>query len=188
MKTLMIFGGFVLFCLLSLGGCSMIIHNGLVKADETCEEKWAEIDNMLKRRTDLLPNMVATVKGYAKHEKEIFVAVAEARSKLIGAKGVTAKGKASSQMDSAISRLLMVAERYPDLKANKNFIRLQDEIAGTENRIAVARTRYNEAIKKFNVKIKKIPGSFFAGSMGLEKRQYFEITTPQDREVPTVQF
>lgn len=186
MKIFLLIGAFCLFCLLALGGCSISTYNGLVKSNEACEGQWAEIDNMLKRRADLLPNMVKSVKAYAKHEKEIFVAVADARSKLIGAKGVKAKSQASGQLDSAISRLLMVAERYPDLKANQNFARLQDEIAGSENRIAVARSRYNEAVKKHNSKIKEIPEVVFAGPMGLEKKPYFEITEYEDRQVPNL--
>lgn len=164
------------------------VYNGLIKIDENVNKQWAEIDNMLQRRADLIPNLVETVKGYAQHEKEIFVAVADARSKLIGARSVTDKAEAAGAMNSALSRLLAIAENYPDLKANTTFLRLQDELSGTENRIAVARTRYNEAVEKFNTKIKRIPGALFAGFMGYEKRSYFEITDEKVRDVPKVQF
>ena len=163
-------------------------YNGLIRIDERVNKEWAEIDNMLQRRADLIPNLVETVKGYAAHEKEVFQAVADARSRLIGAQGVTDKAAASGALDSALSRLLAIAERYPELKADTNFLRLQDELAGTENRIAVARTRYNEAVEIFNAQIKRIPGVFFAGFMGLEKRPYFEIKNEQARNVPAVSF
>jgi LemA protein len=179
--------GFFLF--LFIGGCGTImLHNGLITSEENVEGQWAEVENMLKRRADLIPNLVETVKGYAKHEKEIFTAVAEARSKMMGAKGVKEKAAAAGTMNSALSRLLMVSERYPDLKANQNFMRLQDEVTGTENRIAVARSRYNESVKTFNAKIRKFPHSMIAGFKGMEKKEYFEITNPKDKEVPKVKF
>ncbi len=164
------------------------IYNGLIQIDEKVNKEWAEIDNMLQRRADLIPNLIETVKGYAKHEKEIFTAVADARSRLIGAKGVAAKGEAAGALNGALSRLLAISERYPDLKANTTFLRLQDELAGTENRIAVARTRYNESVERYNTKIKRIPGVFFARLMGFEKRSYFEIKDESVREVPKVSF
>jgi len=179
--------GFTCFLfILVIGGCSK--YNGLVGKDENCNEKWAEIENMLKRRADLIPNLVETVKGFAKQEKEVFATVSQARSQLLNAKGVKATGKAAGNFDSAISRLLMISERYPDLKSNQNFIRLQDELAGTENRIAVARTRYNEAVKIINTSVKKIPDKFFVGFAGVSKREYFEIENPKDLENPKVKF
>ncbi|MCM8539074.1 MAG: LemA family protein [Lentisphaeraceae bacterium] len=167
-------------------GCST--YNGLVSKNESVSEKWAEIENMLKRRADLIPNLVETVKGFAKQEKEVFTTVAQARSQLLNAKGVQETSKAAGGFESAISRLLMISERYPDLKSNQNFLRLQDELTGTENRIAVARTRYNEAVKKHNEAIKKIPGVLLAGSLGMTKKDYFEIVEPKDKEVPKVNF
>ena len=174
--------------LITMGIMYWVNHNTLVKLDVACDSQFAEIDNMLKRRADLLPNLVNTVKGYAKHEKEIFVAVAEARAKIGSAKSVKEKSLASSMMDKALGRLLVVVQKYPDLKANQNFIRLQDELTGTENRIAVARTRYNEAVKKYNTKIRSFIGRLVAGGMGLEKRDFFEIENPEDKEVPKVDF
>ena len=178
---LILFGGVA-----GIGGC--MTYNSLVNKSEDCNGKWAEIENMLKRRADLIPNLVETVKGFAKQEKEVFETVSVARSKLLNAKGVKETSQAAGGFESAISRLLMISERYPDLKSNQNFIRLQDELAGTENRIAVARTRFNESIKTYNAAIKKIPGVLLAGSLGMEKRDYFEIEKPEDREVPKVNF
>jgi LemA protein len=171
-----------------LGLTYWMSHNKLVKLDVACDTQLAEIDNMLKRRADLLPNLVNTVKGYAKHEKEIFVAVAEARAKIGSAKTVKEKSFASSMMDSALSRLMVVVEKYPDLKANQNFIRLQDELTGTENRIAVARTRYNESVKAYNTAIRQFFKSIVANMQGYEKREFFEIENPKDKEVPKVDF
>ncbi len=163
-------------------------YNGLISSEENVDKNWAEIDNQLQRRADLIPNLVSTVKGYAAHEKEIFESVAEARSKLIGATGVTAKAEAAGALNSALGRLLAIAENYPNLKADTNFLRLQDELAGTENRISVARTRYNEAVQLFNAKIRRFPGVLFASMLGMEKKPYFEVEDDAVREVPKVEF
>ena len=128
----------------------------------------------MQRRVDLIPNLVSTVKGYAAHEEKIFTGIADARSRLLAAKGPEAKAAASAEVTGALGRLLAVAENYPALRANENFIRLQDELAGTENRIAVARGRYNKSVKAFNSRIRQFPGSLFAPGMGMEKREYFE--------------
>ncbi len=163
------------------------VKNGLIEKDESTTEAWSQIDTQLKRRADLIPNLVSTVKGYAAHESKIFTDIAESRSKLLNAKDPAAKAAASAGLDQVIGRLLAVAERYPDLKASSNFIRLQDELAGTENRVAVARTRYNKAVKAYNAAIRKFPGSLFAGGMGLEKKEYFDA--PESAEsVPEVKF
>ena len=164
------------------------INNTIITLDEKCNVELSEIDNMLKRRADLLPNLVSTVKGYAKHEKEIFTDIAESRAKLGGAKSVKDKSMASSMMNSALSRLLVVVERYPDLKANTNFLRLQDELNGTENRIAVARTRYNKSVEAFNAYIRKFPNSLLAGFQNAQRKDFFEIENPEDKEVPKVDF
>ena len=179
--------GFICLLLLCLvGGCGT--YNSLISKDEACNEKWAEIENMLKRRADLIPNLVETVKGFAKQEKEVFATVSQARSQLLNAKGVKETSKAAGGFESAISRLLMISERYPDLKSNQNFLRLQDELTGTENRIAVARTRYNEAVKEINTLTKKIPHKLFTGMAGVSKREYFEIENKKDLENPKVNF
>jgi LemA protein len=165
------------------------IKNGLIAKDESAKEAWAQIDTQLLRRADLIPNLVNTVKGYAAHEKEIFIKIGEARSKLIAGKTPSAKAAASGMLNSALGRLLAIAENYPNLKADRSFIRLQDELAGTENRIAVARTRYNNTVKIFNSTIRKFPGNLFASSMGFSAKEYF--TPPKNMhvdKVPEVKF
>ena len=162
-------------------------YNSLVNMDENINGAWAQVENQLQRRYDLIPNLVETVKGYAAHEKEVFIQVTEARSKVAGAGNISDKITANNSLSSALSRLLLVVERYPELKANTNFIRLQDELAGTENRIAVERRRYNEMVKAFNAKIRRFPTNIIAGMFGFEKAAYFEV--PQEKqEVPQVKF
>ncbi len=166
------------------------VRNGLIARDETVNENWSQIETQLQRRGDLIPNLVATVRGYAGHEEKIFTEVAAARSRLLTAGSPQQKAEAAAGLNGALGRLLAISERYPNLKADQNFIRLQDELAGTENRIAVARTRYNTAVRGYNAAIRQFPGSLFAGSLGLEKREYFEA--PQGRaaveKVPEVKF
>lgn len=162
-------------------------RNRLVRLDESIDAAWSEIDNQLQRRSDLIPNLVATVKGYAQQEEEIFTRIAEARSALIGSQTIEGKAQAYDEMESALSRLLMIVENYPALKSNENFIRLQDELAGTENRIAVARKRYNDSVRTFNTRIRTFPASSIANRLGFEKRDYFEISESA-RENPEVNF
>jgi len=162
-------------------------YNTLVTMDESVKGAWAQVENQLQRRYDLIPNYVETVKGYAAHEKEVFVKVTEARSKVAGAGSISDKIQANNNLSSALSRLLVVVERYPELKANTNFIRLQDELAGTENRLAVERRRYNETVKAYNIKIRRFPTNIFAGMFGFEKATFFEV--PKERqEAPQVKF
>jgi len=162
-------------------------RNNLVKLDETINQSMSEIDNQLQRRSDLIPNFVSTVKGYAAHEEKVFGDIAEARSRLIGARTVEEKSESYNDMQSALSRLLVVVEQYPDLKANQNFIALQDELAGTENRLAVARKRYNDSVTTFNIRIRQFPGSLVASRMGFVPHAYFEIKESA-REAPKVEF
>ncbi len=162
-------------------------YNSLVVMDEQVNAAWAQVENQLQRRYDLIPNYVETVKGYAAHEREVFIEVTEARSKVAGASGVEEKIDANNQLTSALSRLMVVVERYPDLKANQNFIRLQDELAGTENRIAVERRRYNETVREFNTKVRQFPTNMLAGMLGFEKAEFFEV--PEDvKTAPEVKF
>jgi len=170
-----------------ISGWFITTRNTLITLEETIDASWAEIDNQLKRRSDLIPNLVATVKGFATQEREVFTQIAEARSKLAGATTVGETAQGYNQLQSALSRLLVIVERYPELKSNENFIRLQDELAGTENRIAVARRRYNDNVRAFNTKIRRFPSSIVANMLGLEKREYFEIEEGA-REVPEVDF
>lgn len=185
MKKVLVIIGIVVGILL-IGGCTVIgIRNSLINKEETISQQWSEVENQLQRRYDLIPNLVATVKGYAKHESEIFKNIAEARAAMFSAKGVNAKAEADANMNTALSRLMAVAENYPDLKANQNYIRLMDELAGTENRIAVARKRYNDSVKAFNTSIRQFPGNMF----GFEKKEYFESPAKGKMEdAPKVEF
>ena len=162
-------------------------YNGMVSARENVDSKWSQVDNQLQRRSDLIPNLVNTVKGYAAHEKEVFQSVSDARAKMAGAKSVNDKLAANTELNSALSRLLAVAENYPQLKADQNFRQLQDELSGTENRIAVARKDYNDAVQGYNTKIKSLPYSLFAGALGFTARDYFKVEETA-KTVPKVQF
>jgi LemA protein len=161
--------------------------NRLVTLDESIGASWAQVENQLQRRYDLIPNLVTTVKGFASHEKEIFENIANARARLAGAKSVSDKIGASGQMESAISRLLMVSENYPVLKADQQFARLMDELAGAENRIAVERMRYNENVKIYNQSIRYFPGNYVAKFFGFAQKPYFEIKEAA-KETPVVDF
>jgi LemA protein len=162
-------------------------YNNLVAQNEIVQTALSQIDNQLQRRNDLIPNLVETVKGYAAHEEEIFTSIAESRSKLAGASTVEEKANANSELSGALSRLLVIAENYPELKANENFRELTYELSGTENRIAIARMDYNEAARKFNTAIKKFPTVIFAGIFGFESYDYFEADESA-RNVPEVKF
>lgn len=164
-------GGLLLLALVAVAG--MGLRNGLIQKDEAVKAQWGDIDAQLQRRVDLIPNLVNTVKGYAKHEEDIFKAVSDARARMMSAGSAPAKAEAGAALDGALGRLLAVAESYPQLKANENFVRLQDELAGTENRIAVARTRYNETVKDFNASIRQFPGSLFVSGLQLKPADYF---------------
>lgn len=170
----------VLILILVLSGVGM--YNRLVNLDEGVKGAWAQVENQLQRRFDLIPNYVETVKGYAQHEREVFIQVTEARSKVGGATSVPEMIQANNELSSALARLLVVVERYPDLKANQNFIRLQDELAGTENRIATERMRYNETVKVYNATIRRFPTRFIAGLFGFERAAFFEA--PETAETP----
>ena len=163
------------------------LYNNLVTQDQQVQGAWAQVQNVLQRRADLIPNLVETVKGYATHEKEVFEAVAEARSRLAGATSPAEAAAANAGMTSALGRLIAIAENYPNLKANENFIRLQDELAGTENRIAVERMRYNDAVRLYNTSIKRFPTRMFAVMFGFKDREYFEAG-PEAQQVPKVKF
>jgi LemA protein len=162
-------------------------YNTLVAMDEQVKGAWAQVENQLQRRYDLIPNYVETVKGYAAHEKEVLLKVTEARSKVGQAGPIREKIAANNELSSALARLMVVVERYPDLKANTNFVRLQDELAGTENRIAVERRRFNEMVRAYNTKIRSFPTNLIAGMLGFEKAAFFEV--PKERqEAPRVKF
>jgi LemA protein len=178
----------VLAAVVVLGLTAMGSYNRFVTLNESIKGAWAQVDNQLQRRNDLIPNLVSTVKGYAKHEKDIFEDVANARSRLAGATTVNDKIKANQSMDSALSRLLAIAENYPQLRANENFIRLQDELAGTENRIAVERMRYNEIVLAYNVSIKRFPGNIIASIFNFGEKDVYFKPEAKAKEVPKVNF
>jgi LemA protein len=174
----------VLVIVFSLYGFFKVNYNTFVKLDEAVKGSWAQVENQLQRRYDLIPNLVETVKGYAKQEREVLIEVTNARARVGGSATVPDKIAANNELTGALSRLLVVVERYPDLKSNQNFIRLQDELAGTENRIAVERRRYNEAVQTNNVAIRSFPANIVAGMFGFQKAPFFEApaaakTTPQ---------
>ncbi len=158
-------------------------YNGLVRQREAVDGAWAQVQNVLQRRADLIPNLVATVKGYAEHEKEVFESVANARAKLAGARTPSEAGAANGQLDSALSRLLVISENYPQLKANEGFMKLQDELAGSENRIAVERKRYNDVVLGYNQTIKTFPNSM----LGFGVKEYFQADVTAQK-VPDVKF
>jgi LemA protein len=186
-KKLIIIAAIVVFVILIPYSYLKGTYNSLVTMDEAVKAAWAQVENQLQRRYDLIPNLVETVKGYAAQEKEVFLRVTEARAKVGGAATVSDKIAANNGLSAALSRLLLVVERYPDLKSNINFLRLQDELAGTENRISVERRRYNETVKVYNIRIRRFPTNLLAGLFGFEKAAFFEV--PKERqEAPKVKF
>lgn len=177
----------ILAVVVLLGFSTMGNYNNLVNLNETVNGKWSQIEVQLQRRADLIPNLVATVKGYAAHEESILDNIADARSRLVGAQGVAEKAEANEELSSALSRLLVIVENYPDLKADANFRQLQDDLAGTENRIATARKDYNDSVQGYNTRIKTFPTAIWAGMMGFSPRDYFEAEDSANN-VPQVEF
>lgn len=163
-------------------------YNKAVRLDEAAKTAWSNVDAQLQRRLDLVPNLVETVRGYAKHEKELFENIANSREKYFQAGTIGGKIEASIELSGFLSRLLMLQENYPQLKASENFRDLQAQLEGTENRIAVARTRYNEAAKQLNSYSRQFFGSFFCRRAGVKQVEYFEATEQAKTEVPKVQF
>jgi len=171
-----------------LGIAFASVYNGMVAKHETITAKWAQVENQLQRRNDLIPNLVNSVKGYAAHERTVFEAVTEARSQWAKAATLDDKINAASSMDSALSRLLLVVENYPQLKADQTFLRLMDELSGTENRIAVERMRYNEAVRDYNITVRQFPGNIVAAVSGYKVATEYFKAEQGSRAVPQVEF
>jgi len=170
-----------------VGGWMISGYNRVVSMDEAVKTAWAQVDNQLKRRYDLIPNLVETVKGYAAHEKGIFENIAEARTKYFQAKDVKGKIEASGGLEAALSRLLVLRETYPQLKANETFLKMMDSLEGTENRLSVERKRYNDAVRTLNTYIRTVFGSFFANLAGVKAAEYYQIQEAE-KATPKVKF
>ncbi|RKY13165.1 MAG: LemA family protein [Planctomycetota bacterium] len=164
------------------------IYNALVRLRNQVENAWSQIDVQLKRRHDLIPNLVETAKGYMEHERGTFEAITEARSRAMGANGPAEAGQAEGMLSDALSKFMLVVENYPDLKANQNFLSLQETLTSTENKIAFARQGYNDQVLFYNNKIEMFPSNIVAGSFNFTKRDFFEIENEEERNVPKVSF
>lgn len=181
--------------LIALGAVAVVIavsfagvYNSIVSKNESITAKWAQVENQLQRRNDLIPNLVNSVRGYAAHEKTLFEDVTKARSQWASANTLDDKVKAASGMDSALGRLIAVAESYPQLKADGTFLKLMDELSGTENRIAVERMRFNEAVMDFNITVRRFPGNVVAGIFGYKPANQYFKAEDKARAVPEVRF
>ena len=188
MKALVIVLVILLVAGLAFGGKFVNIRNELVTKKEAVSAAWSQVDVALQRRADLIPNLVETVKGFAKHEEKAIDDVASARAALIGAKTPQQKIAANTQLDGALGRLLVVVENYPNLKANENFLRLQDELAGTENRIAIERRKYNETVQAYNTQLQLFPDNVVASLSGFQREDAYFKTEPGARTAPKVAF
>ncbi len=188
MKVLLLVLGIPLLLVLIVGGSYISSRNDMVRKNETVKQTWSQVDVVLQRRADLIPNLVATVKGYAQQEQKVFGDIANARAGLLNARTPGEKIAANGQLDGALGRLLAIAENYPTLNSNQNFQALQDELAGTENRIAVERRRYNEAIQDYNTYIGLFPNNIFAGWAGYQRNNDYFAASGAAREVPKVDF
>jgi len=182
--ALLVFAGaFVFLFLWAIG-----VFNSIKRKEIASETAWSDIDVQLKRRYDLIPNLVNTVKGFAAHEKQTLDAVISARAKAVNTSGVAARAQAEGELSQVLGRLMMLSEAYPDLKANQNFLALQEELTSTENKIGFARQHYNRTTQQYNEQIETFPGVLIAGLLGFKEREYFELTTEAEREAPKVQF
>ncbi|MBP8304741.1 MAG: LemA family protein [Phycisphaerae bacterium] len=180
---LIVLGLIVVLVLILIG-----MYNRLVGLRNQVDNAWSQIDVQLKRRHDLIPNLIQTVKGYMTHERGTFEAITQARSQAMGARNVAEAGKAEGLLGQALGRLMVSVESYPDLKANQNFLALQEELASTENKIGFSRQNYNDQVLHYNNKTQMFPSNIVAGLFGFTKRDFFEIETPAEREVPKVSF
>jgi len=167
---------------------AIAVFNGLIRLKNRTDEAGSDIDVQLKRRHDLIPNLVETVKGYAQHEREAFENVTQARARAMGAQGMKEKAEAENVLSNTLKTLFAVAEAYPDLKANANFLELQRELSDTENKVQASRRFYNGNVRDLNIKIETFPSRIIAGMLGFKKREFFEVEVPAEREVPEVKF
>jgi len=183
MTALIVIAVVVLFILFVIG-----IYNSLVRLRNQVDNSWSQIDVQLKRRHDLIPNLVETAKGYMQHERGTFEAITKARSQAMGAKTVAEAAKAEGVLGEALSKFMLVVENYPELKANQNFLAVQEELSSTENKISFARQNYNDQVLFFNNKTQMFPSNVVAGMFNFTKRDFFELEAPTEREVPKVSF
>lgn len=183
MTTLIILALIVIVAFIAVG-----IYNGLIKLRNTSEQAWSDVDVQLKRRYDLIPNLVETVKGYASHEKETFEKVVQARNQAMGASNPAEKGQAENFLTSTLKSLFALAEAYPDLKANQNFLDLQDELSNIEEQIQLARRYYNAVVRDLNTKIESVPSNIIANWFKFETKEYFELDSEEERQTPQVSF
>jgi LemA protein len=188
MKSVIVVLVVVALIALIIGGQYISVRNTLVQKNEAVKSAWSQVDVVLQRRADLIPNLVETVKGYAKQEQIVFGEVAKARSALLSAGTPQEKIAANQQLDGALGRLLAIVENYPQLKSNENFLRLQDELAGTENRIAVERKRYNDTLQDYNTYVQQFPNNIFARWAGFQRNEAYFAATEGARQVPKVDF
>lgn len=188
MKIVAVILGILLLLGLVIGGKAASVNNQLVEQREAVRAAWAQVDVALQRRADLIPSLVETVKGFAAQERQVFESIANARAALLSARTPGEKIRANQELDTAIGRLLMVVENYPQLRSNENFLRLQDELAGTENRILVERRKYNEAVQRYNTTLGLFPNNLFAGFLGFQRIDDYFQTRPGAEAVPQVKF
>ncbi|WP_045522415.1 LemA family protein [Neobacillus niacini] len=179
--------GIIIAVIVLLGVMLMSSYNNFVNLEENVDQSYAQIENQLQRRLDLIPNLVNTVKGYASHEKEVIASISDARARLAGADTVEEEATANAELTGALSRLLVVVENYPNLKADLQFTQLMDELSGTENRISVARKDYNDQVAVYNKRVKQFPGAIIAGITGFDEKEYF-TADPKASEAPEVDF
>jgi LemA protein len=178
----------VIVVIVAIMGISAVSgYNNLVALNENVNGKWSQVENQLQRRNDLIPNLVESVKGITQQERQVIQSVTDARAKLAGAQGPAAKAQADSELGGSLSRLLVVVENYPDIKSSKNFQQLSDELAGTENRLAVARKDYNDSVQMYNTEIRTFPSSIYAGMLGFGQKEYFKAAEGA-KETPKVKF
>jgi LemA protein len=180
--------GVLILCVLMVFGSYVGARNQMVAKDQNVKSMWSEVDVQLERRADLIPNLVETVKGFTKEESTVFGDIANARAGMLNAQGPAGKIEANGKLDSALGRLLLLTENYPQLRSNEQFMRLQDELAGTENRISVARKRYNDSIQDYNTFILQFPNNIWAGMAGFKENTAYFAASPEAKTVPSVKF